>query len=331
LKVQIELTPTLERCIETTARRELAKYAGTYLELGREDSDLEAKIELLRGFLKSVDIGGLRAQSEKYLVKGETVRFLIYMTEGRPDCEMKVDRYIAVSPTIYGPVQSWRLGKSLGIDLLPADCKTCSFDCIYCQLGTTGNPMIERREFITHAEMVEGLEKARGIPAEYATFAGMGEPTLAVNLGESIKTAKEILKLPVAVITNSSLIPEEGVRRDLALADVVLAKIDAADEATFRTINRPFGKYILAEILQGIKQFRAEYNGKLALQIMFTEANKTDAAGLADIIRDISPDEVQINTPLRPCPVKPLSPGEIAEIGDKFSGISGLITVYDAQ
>ncbi len=236
-----------------------------------------------------------------------------------------------MSSVIYGPVPSWRLGRSLGIDMLSTEGNTCSFDCIYCQLGKTVRPLVKRREFVTLVELAKELEKVKDVPADYATFSGIGEPTLASNLGKAIDTVKSTLKLPVAVLTNSSFIPREDVRRDLALADVVVAKVDAPDEARFQAINRPFCRYTLDEIIQGIRRFRAEYNGKLALQMMFVEANRDCAPEMARIARELSPDEAQIDTPLRPCAVKPLSPEVLAAIRDEFSGFERVVTVYEAE
>jgi len=231
---------------------------------------------------------------------------------------------------IYGPVPSWRLGRSLGIDMLSTKGKTCSFDCIYCQLGRTAHPLTSRREFVTLDKLSEELDKVAGTPADYATFSGVGEPTLASNLGEAIKLAQEKLNLPAAVLTNSSLITREDVRRDLSQASVVVAKLDAPNEEIFRQINQPLGKLTLAEIIQGIKQFRKEYQGKLALQMMFIDINKEHAPQMADIARDIGPDEVQINTPLRPNRVKPLTKSELADIKKQFSGLPRVVTVFEA-
>jgi len=232
---------------------------------------------------------------------------------------------------IYGPVPSWRLGRSLGIDMLSTKGNTCSFDCIYCQLGKTVHPLVERREFVKLTELAKELEKVKDVPADYATFSGMGEPTLASNLGEAIEMVKATLKLPVAVLTNSSFIPSEDARRDLGLADIVVAKVDAPDEARFKAVNRPFCMYTLDEILQGIRRFRAEYSGKLALQMMFVEANRDCAPEMARMARQLSPDEVQINTPLRPCAVKPLTPEDIAAIRKEFGTFVKVLTVYEAE
>lgn len=231
---------------------------------------------------------------------------------------------------IYGPVPSWRLGKSLGIDLLSTKGKTCSFDCIYCQLGKTAHRLTSRKEFVTLGNLSKEMKKVSELPADYATFSGVGEPTLASNLGEAIKLVKASLQLPVAVLTNSSLMTREDVCRELNFADVVVAKVDAPNEEIFHQINRPIGKQTLAQILQALKHFKKKYQGKLALQMMFIEANKGCALEMARIALDIYPDEVQINTPLRPCGVTPLTQVEIASIQQKFSGLPKVVTVYEA-
>lgn len=231
---------------------------------------------------------------------------------------------------IYGPVPSWRLGRSLGIDLLSTKGKTCSFDCIYCQLGKTVHPLTERKEFVNLDKLAVELKKVREIPADYATFSGVGEPTLASNFGEAIKLVKAALKLPVAVLTNSSLMAREDVRHDLSLADVVVAKMDAPNEELFQQISRPVTRQKLDEILRALMLFRKEYKGKLALQMMFVEENKGYALEMARIAKQLLPDEVQINTPLRPCAVQPLSPEEIAAIRRAFSSLKGVVTVYEA-
>lgn len=124
---------------------------------------------------------------------------------------------------------------------------------------------------------------------------------------------------------------KKDVRRELSLADVVGAKVDAPDEELFRRFNRPIVKRTLGEIIQGIKLLRREYKGKLALQMMFIEANKDYASEMAGIAGQLSPDEVQLNTPLRPCPVKPLPPEDISAIRWAFSKFKNVVTVYEAS
>jgi wyosine [tRNA(Phe)-imidazoG37] synthetase (radical SAM superfamily) len=229
---------------------------------------------------------------------------------------------------IYGPVSSWRLGRSLGLDLICTDFKSCSFDCLYCQLGRTIYPLKERKEFVSLTNLQKELELVKDVACDYLTFSGMGEPTLAQNLGPAIKLAKSIIHLPVAVLTNSSLLAQEDVCRDLALADVVVAKVDAPNEELFSKINRPIVHYCHREILEGIRLFRQEFDGKLALQMMFIEANKDYAPQMAKIAAEVSPDEVQLNTPLRPCAQKPLTPQEMAVIKQEFIGLKA-ISVYE--
>jgi wyosine [tRNA(Phe)-imidazoG37] synthetase (radical SAM superfamily) len=230
---------------------------------------------------------------------------------------------------IYGPVPSWRLGRSLGVDAVSTPSKTCSFDCIYCQLGRTRHPLTERQVFVQPPQLRQELAEVREVSIDYVTFSGVAEPTLAANLGELVSVVRERFVQPVAILTNSSLIKLGDVRQDLALFDVVVAKVDAPDERLYRQINRPFVDYTLAEVLWGIRRFREEFQGKLALQMMFVEANRDRAGEMAEMARDLSPDEIQLNTPLRPSPVPPLSPAEMDEVEAAFAGLP-VLNVYKA-
>ncbi len=232
---------------------------------------------------------------------------------------------------IYGPVPSWRLGKSLGVDLLSMPGKTCNFSCVYCQLGKTINFTTERREFVSTAKLPEELEKVKGIAADYVTFSGTGEPTLASNLGRAIEMAKSVLHLPVAVLTNSALMSREDVRRDLAKANVVVAKLDAHNQELFEQVNKPAADIELSDVIEGMKLFKNKFAGRLCLQIMFIEANKDFAPEIAEVAEDLLPDEVQLNTPLRPCAVKPLTTSQMAAIKDNFRNLSNVVTVYEAS
>ena len=241
---------------------------------------------------------------------------------------------------IYGPVPSWRLGSSLGMDLLSQEEKICSFDCIYCQLGRMATYTIERKLYVSKKEIIRELETLPEIKIDYITFSGRGEPTLAENLGQVIKSVKTIRRKPIAVLTNSSLMNREDVRSQLSLADFVIAKFDAYSQKSFREINKPAPQIEFSNVITGIKQFRKNYSKKLALQIMFVEENKNKAAEIMSLINDIKPDEIQINTPLRPCSVKPLSREEIFKIKEYFSlrceSVFGknkinIVSVYDTK
>ncbi|MBF0485408.1 MAG: radical SAM protein [Candidatus Omnitrophica bacterium] len=235
---------------------------------------------------------------------------------------------------IYGPVYSWRLGMSLGIDPLTTDKKYCSFNCSYCQLGANRDVCLDRRAFVPVEEVVaevKALEPHSQI--DYLTFSGHGEPTLASNLGEMIRAVKSIRNDKVAVITNSSTVIRPDVQADLKLADLVLFKIDAADQKTFEVLAQPVPGLKLENIVRGIKDFKKTFKGKLALQMMFVAANKSWAPEMASLARDIAPDEVQINTPLRPGNEKPLSEAEMAQIKKCFisAGLSNVRSVYEEE
>jgi len=231
---------------------------------------------------------------------------------------------------IYGPVSSWRLGVSLGIDLLSQDKKICTFDCTYCQIGRTPAVSTDRRVFVPVQEIVRELRELPELKIDYITIAGRGEPCLAENLGEMIVAAKTIMARPVAVLTNATLLDRDVVMQELALADVVVAKLDVWSQESFDLINNPAAGISFDGIYQGIKRFRQKYQGRLALQMMFVPENKEAAEKMAELAFEINPDEVQINTPLRACEVTPLSLEEICKIQECFQGIP-TISAYDTE
>ena len=236
---------------------------------------------------------------------------------------------------IYGPVPSWRLGRSLGIDLLPGRGKTCTFDCVYCQLGWTTRFALERQVFVElgHLEAELGALPLTAEDVDYVTFSGTGEPTLAANLGRAIDLVKSwpaLQGVPVAVLTNATLLSQPDVRRDLAYADLVAAKLDAPDEALYRAINRPKVSLTWAGLMEGIRAFRDEFHGRLALQMMLIRANRERVAEMADLARELKPDHVQLNTPLRSSPTPPLGEAAMDEIEEAFAGLP-VINVYRAQ
>ncbi|MFA5144080.1 MAG: radical SAM protein [Candidatus Omnitrophota bacterium] len=231
---------------------------------------------------------------------------------------------------IYGPVPSWRLGSSLGVDPISGAEKVCTFDCIYCQLGKTKHLTDKRKIFVPTRSVIKELESLPAIKIDYITFSGTGEPTLAQNLGEMIRAVKLIRKEKIAVLTNSSLIYMENVAKDLSLADFVVCKLDAPSQYVFNMINAPMKDTKIDVIINAIKKFKSIYKGKLALQIMFMEANRVYASEVASMARYIGPDEVHINTPLRPCNVKPLPSDKMKAIERYFGGLN-VVSVYRAE
>lgn len=231
---------------------------------------------------------------------------------------------------LYGPVFSWRLGMSLGIDPLSDKSKICNMDCVYCQLGKTVRWSRTRENFVPAQDILDEIRALPEMAIDYITFSGRGEPTLAKNLGEMIAAIRALRREKIAVITNSILMTEADVRRDLALADFVLAKLDACDDESMRKVDKTRYGESFDGIVAGIRDFRREYKGKLALQIMFVEENKKSAEKIAAIARSIGADEVELNTPLRPSAARPLSEKELSTIKKYFSGLKAR-TVYEIE
>lgn len=241
---------------------------------------------------------------------------------------------------VYGPVQSWGMGKSLGIDPLSDRVKICNLDCIYCQLGKTRELTAERRDYVPASVIAEEIARffdaaPRRDPAiadniDFLTFSGRGEPTLAGNLGEMIRAVRHIRKEKIAVITNSTLLHLSEVRRDLNQSDLVVAKLDACDERSFQSVDKAMHGTTFSTTLAGIRQFRKDFRGRLAIRIMFVEENRSCARPIADLVREINADEIQLNTPLRPSAARPLDEEGMREIKSCFAGMPA-VTVYEAD
>ena len=206
---------------------------------------------------------------------------------------------------VFGPVPSRRLGQSLGID--PVRPKTCNWNCVYCQLGRSAPLIAERKEYVPAEEIISTLKavlkNAKPGSIDWITFVGSGETTLNSRLGWMIRQVKQITDLPVAVITNGSLLYREDVREELAAADAVLPTLDAGTPELYRKINRPWPEPTYEQYLQGLIDFRRMYQGKYWLEIMLVKGmNDTEEAlrDLAAQIRRISPDKVHLTLPDRP-------------------------------
>ena len=229
---------------------------------------------------------------------------------------------------IFGPVHSWRLGRSLGIDPLSSKHKICNMDCVYCQLGRTIELVNERKIYVSTEDVVSEIKKIPLGFMDYITFAGKGEPTLAKNLGEMIRAVKAVRREKIAVLTNSSLMHLKDVQDDLMGADFVMAKLDAGDQYFFENVDQG-GALELEKIVQGIIDFRAIFKGKLALQVMLVDQNILNTSRIADTARLIGADEIQLDTPLRPSAVKPLERHRLQWAKRYFQDIP-TICVFDA-
>ena len=206
---------------------------------------------------------------------------------------------------VFGPVPSRRLGQSLGIDTIPL--KTCNWNCVYCQLGRTQPVTNERKQYYPPEEIVaevqEALQAHQPGEIDWVTFVGSGEPLLHSSTGWLIRQVKQMTDLPVAVITNGSLLYLPEVREELSVADAVLPTLDAGTAALYRQINRPHAEITYARLVDGLIAFRDEYQGKLWVEVMLVRDlnDSPEALGdIAEVLKRVRPDAVHINLPTRP-------------------------------
>lgn len=235
---------------------------------------------------------------------------------------------------VFGPVPSRRLGRSLGVDLVPH--KTCPYDCVYCQLGPTNDKTINRRSYVPVDTVLDEVKQAisRGARPDYITLSGSGEPTLHQEIDKIIEGIKTITKIPVAVLTNGALLWQPEVRGAISGADLVLPSLDAASPEVFKQINHPHPKITLEKVIEGLMAFRREYKGQIWLEIFLVEGindREEEISKLVELTRKIKPDRIQLNTVTRP-------PAEVAcravraerlqQIAAKFDPPAEIIASY---
>lgn len=234
---------------------------------------------------------------------------------------MNADR--PASPCVYGPVPSRRLGRSLGIDLVPF--KTCTYDCIYCQLGRTTRKTVRRRSWWEPAEVAAGVRGKLSSEPDVIAIAGSGEPTLCAGIGTVIGGIKAVTDTPVAVLTNGSLLGLPSVRRELAGADIVMPSLDVPDEGLFRLVNRPHTSLQLADVVRGMRAFREAFAGQVWLEILLlggVTALPAEVERLAVLAAGIAPERIQLTTVVRPPAesfAEPVSPERLAEVASWFT------------
>jgi wyosine [tRNA(Phe)-imidazoG37] synthetase (radical SAM superfamily) len=236
---------------------------------------------------------------------------------------------------IYGPVPSRRLGRSLGIDLVPY--KTCTYDCVYCQLGPTTHKTLERREYIPASDILNELDQklADSDAIDYISLAGSGEPTLHSGIGELVQKIKSRTKLPLAILTNGSLLWMKEVQDALMPVDLVIPSLDAGDASLFKYVNRPHEAIAFEQMVEGLADFAARYKGEIRLEV-FLLAGVT---GIRDEVEKINRcikgsniRRIQLNTAVRPPAksfVKPLSKDQMVDLAKSFSGMVDIICDYD--
>ncbi len=204
---------------------------------------------------------------------------------------------------IFGPVASRRLGFSLGVDTIPF--KTCSLDCVYCQLGRTTNKTIQRKEYIAADDILREIEEVlqEGKRIDYITFSGSGEPTLNSEIRRMISRIKELTPIPVAILTNGTLLYQQRMREDLMEADLVIPSLDTVTQEIFKMVNRPHPSLKIEKVITGINSFSQEFNGKVWLEIMVVKGindSLEEIEKTAQVIKEMNLEKIQLNTVIRP-------------------------------
>lgn len=229
---------------------------------------------------------------------------------------------------VFGPVPSRRLGLSLGVNNIPP--KHCTYSCVYCQIGRTVYLEVERRGFYDPEVVVEeAVEKARRTGPDVITFVPDGEPTLDANIGVEIRGIKRRVDVPVAVLTNASLLFMEEVREDLSAADIVSVKVDAVSERVWRMVNRPHPSLELRRILKGIEEFSSAYRGELMSETMLVKGlndDRGEVGRVAEFLATLNLSRAYIAVPIRPPAepwVEPPSEQALAEAYNIFREVLG--------
>ncbi len=226
---------------------------------------------------------------------------------------------------LFGPVPSRRLGLSLGVDIVPL--KTCTQNCIYCQLGVACRQIMQRQSFVPVEDVLSQI-KAKitdGLRADFITFSGSGEPTLNKDIGRIIDGIRKLTDIRIAVITNGTLLSDPQVRADCCKADVVLPSLDAGDAETFEKINRPHKNIRFETFVEGLCRFRDAYDGQIWLEVFLVASVNTGAdqiEKMSGIIEQIRPDKVQLNTAVRPtaeAAAKQVGEEELCEIAGRLA------------
>ncbi|MDH3328783.1 MAG: radical SAM protein [Desulfobulbaceae bacterium] len=234
---------------------------------------------------------------------------------------------------IFGPVNSRRLGRSLGIDILPR--KICNFDCIYCEVGPTTQLVCERQEYVPTESIIAEVEEYFADPTvssriDVVTVTASGEPTLHSGLGRIIRFLKERTGKPVAVLTNGTNLGDKEVAAALSQADVVIPSLDTVLSTSFRKLNRPAKCVDLDEMIEGLIQFTNGYEGELWLEILLARGfndSKEDIEALMEVIRRMKLSRVQLNTVARPPHEKfalPVEQDRLKEIAEQLSKVPGV-------
>lgn len=235
---------------------------------------------------------------------------------------------------LFGPVPSRRFGRSLGVDLTPY--KTCSFDCVFCQLGRTTIKTMDRKEYVSVQEVIEELGewiKSSG-EADCITLAGSGEPTLHSRFGEVIDFVRTSSSIPVVLLTNGSMLGSADVRAAASNANIVKVSLSAGDQDLFEYINRPHSEVTLKGLVDGIRIFRDGFVGELWLEVFViwgVNSTPKDISRIAELAKTFKPDRIQLNTAVRPSAesfVHPMSKQKLEDLSTCFDPPAEVIAEF---
>jgi len=237
---------------------------------------------------------------------------------------------------LYGPVPSRRLGRSLGIDLVPH--KVCTYDCIYCQIGNTTDKTLTRKEYVPIKAVLKEVKRFledETSSIDHLSLSGSGEPTLHSKIRLLIEGIKAMTSIPIAVLTNGSLLYEEGIRQDLLRAEIVLPSLDAVSPEVFTKINRPRSGLSIEKVIEGMVEFRKVYKDQIWLEILFCKGvndSKEELLKTKKVVDRIQPDRIHLNTVVRPPSEKwavSLNQKEMEEIRAFFGVKASIISEFD--
>ena len=235
---------------------------------------------------------------------------------------------------LFGPVPSRRFGRSLGVDLNPY--KTCSMDCVFCQLGRTTEKTVIRKEYVPTDAVLSELEEwlINDGMADYITLSGSGEPTLHSRFGEVLQFIRKNSEIPAVLLTNGTMLNLQEAREAASVANVVKISLSAWDQASYRWVNRPHPQLRFDQLVEGQKAFRAQFKGELWMEVFLVggmNSMQDDVRKIAALAKQIEPDRIQLNTAVRP-PAEdfaaPLSKEQMEELTNLFHPAAEVIAEF---
>lgn len=223
---------------------------------------------------------------------------------------------------VYGPIRSLGLGRVVAVDPVSRSPKVCNLNCVYCPLGCGGIVLLERSDFIDDAAILEHIgECLHREECEAVMFKGTGETLLARNIFQMARRLREGSDKKVALFTNSTLLNDPEVLEQLDVFDIIIAKLDAASEDTFRNVNRPHPSIRFEDVLEGIRKARGSFGGSFRIHVTLVKENLSDVDSISQICREMCPDYVYLENPEGCDPLHAVCRKDMQAAMDHFFGI----------